>query len=345
MDRRAFLIAAGGVALFARRAPGRERARSRLGIAVYALGNRIRARPAEGLDDPLEFLQRCRDLGAGGVQIALGVRDDASAARLRERAEADGMFVEGIVKLPAGRSELERFEAEMRTAARAGARVARTVLTPGRRYEKYRDAEEFRAALRRGRESLEAAEPLAAKHGVRIAVENHNDQRVEERLEILRALSSEHVGACVDPANAFSLLEDPVRVAEAYAPFALSVHLKDLAVREHPDGFLEADVALGDGIVDLPKVVRVLREAKPEVRFQLETIAKEPHLVPCLTDAYWDLLGSAPARDLAATLRAVRARAAAQLPPFEELSVEERIEREEAMVRRSLAYAGERLGL
>ena len=280
-------------------------------FCVYSLGNRIRAkRDGEaGLEDPLAFLEHCASVGSGGVQISLGAKDDAYSAGLRARAEALGMFVEGISKLPSGKKDLERFGAEMRAAAGCGATVVRVVLIPGRRYEKYATLAEFEDAFRRGRESLELAEPVAAKHRVRLAVENHNDQRIEDRVALLRSLSSEWIGACVDPANGLSLLEDPVAVARAHAPWVACVHLKDLVIREHADGFAQTDVALGEGILDLQAIVSVLREARPEVRFSLETITKEPHVVPCLTEAYWSVVGRVPARELASVLSLVRAKA------------------------------------
>ena len=52
---------------------------------------------------------------------ASGSCDDAAADALRERARAASMYLEGIVSLPRDQADLERFEAEIRTAKRAGA--------------------------------------------------------------------------------------------------------------------------------------------------------------------------------------------------------------------------------
>ena len=195
---------------------------TRLGIVVYCLGHRTQAlreqQPSRDLSDPLALLEHCRQLGAGGVQLSLGVRDQAYTRALREKAEQYGMFIEGIVSPPGGPAELERFDAQLATAQRAGASVVRTVILPGRRYEFFDSAGKFREYAERGRRALELAEPVAAKYQLRLAVENHKDQRVPERLELLRRLSSPWIGACVDVGNSFALLEDPLSVIEAYAP-------------------------------------------------------------------------------------------------------------------------------
>jgi len=320
-----------------------------LGVCVYSLGIRRRAARARGaeadLADPVRFLEYCRGLGAGGVQLPLGTKDEAYTAELRRRAEDCRMFVEGIAGLPRDRADIERFEVEVRTAKRAGADVIRVVIIPGRRYERFDSADAFRKLAAQGLRSLELAEPVAARHGVRLAVENHKDQRVGERLALLERIGSEHVGACVDVGNSFALLEDPAEVVGAYAPWALSVHLKDQAVAEYDEGFLFADVPLGEGFLDLAKMIETLRTANPQARFSLEMITRDPLAVPCLTEKYWATLADVSGRELARTLRVVRAEARARLPRVSDLPLEEQVAREEENVRKCLAYARRHLGL
>jgi sugar phosphate isomerase/epimerase len=320
-----------------------------LGVCIYCLGIRSRAERQRGgradFSDPLTFLEYCHRLGAGGIQLPLNTKDEAYCAKLGGEAEKHGMFVEGILGLPNDRAGLERFEAEVRTAKQAGAKVIRVVMIPGRRYERFDSVEEFRKLARRGLESLQLAEPVAARHQVRLAVENHKDQRIPERLEMLKRISSEYVGTCVDTGNSFALLEDPLEVVEAYAPWAFSVHLKDQAVREYDDGFLFADVPLGEGFLDLARMVRILRGARPEVRFSLELITRDPLEVPCLTEKYWATFADVPGRDLARTLRIVRQSACERLPHVNDRPLDEQVKLEEENVTKCLAYARDHLGL
>jgi sugar phosphate isomerase/epimerase len=331
-----------------RASPG-EGERKRLGVAQYSYHVRLaadRAGGKAGLTDPLAFLEHCHKLGAGGVQVSIGARARAYTAELRDKARSYGMYVEGSVRLPQDRGDVGRFDAEVRAAREAGAAVLRTAMLSGRRYETFATAGAFRKWADQSWQSLALAEPVVARHDVRLAVENHKDWRAAELAGLLKRLGSRHVGACVDTGNNMALLEDPLEVVEALAPWAYSTHLKDMAVAECEEGFLLAEVSLGEGILDLPKVVAVLRRARPEVQFNLEMITRDPLKVPCLTDKYWATFESLPGRDLARALALARKRAPRRpLPRVSRLSTEQRLAAEEDNVRRSLAYARKHLGL
>ncbi len=305
------------------------RSRSKVGLVIYTQNLRqaaLRARDRQdNLFEPLRFLEHCHELGAGGIQVPLGARDAAEMRRLRERAEQLDMFVEGIVNPPRDEADVERFEAEIRAAAAAGALAVRTVILPGRRYEFFDSLDHFHQFLARGRRSLELAAPVVQRHRVPLAVENHKDQRVDERVELLRSIGCEFVGACVDMGNNLALLEEPVEVVEKLAPWALSVHLKDQAVQEYEDGFLLSDVPLGGGCLDLKKMTDILLAAKPKVRFSLELITRDALKVPCLTDKYWATFPDLPGRDLARTLRRVRQHRSDSLPQVSSLPADEQV--------------------
>jgi 3-oxoisoapionate decarboxylase len=329
--------------------PPADAARQRLGVVAYSFSIRLAAdRDAgtPGLADPLAFVEHCHRLGAGGVQVGLGERDRDYVSRLRDKLEAHRMYLEGVVRLPKDRADVDRFAAEVRTAKEAGAAVLRTVLSNGRRYETFDSAAAFRQWREQADASLALAEPVVARHDLRLAVENHKDLRSGEMADLLKRLDSRHVGVCVDTGNNMALLEDPLAVVQALAPWAYSVHLKDMAVAEYDGGFLLAEVPLGEGLLDLKKVVAVLWGARPEVRFNLEMITRDPLKVPCLTEKYWATFDGVPGRDLARTLAMVRSRKKTeQLPAISGLSRERQLAVEEDNVRKCLAYAREHLEL
>lgn len=280
------------------------------------------------------------------MQFPLGVRDEKDMAQLRQTAEKHNLHIEATFDLPRDRSGLELLGKRILTARAAGAQLARVVLFPGLRDESFTSAETFARASRQALLSLQLAEPIAARHHFRLAVENHKDQRVTERLTLLKRLSSEYVGACVDVGNNFSLCEDPLEVVRALAPWAFTVHLKDQAVREYQDGFLFADAALGRGFLDLPAMVRLLRQAHPGVRFYLEVITRDPLRVPVLTPGYWATMPEIPAADLARTLRTVKSNAARDpFPTLDSLNPEAQIAWETRNIQTSLAYARDHLSL
>lgn len=343
MNRREFVaagaaLAAGAVGRAAAEPPAAPP--SGLGMLLYSYGIRARAERAAGFAEPAKFLEFCRSRGAAGVQLPLGVRTEAEAAAIRRAADRVGMTVEGIVRPPGSDREAERFAAELATAKACGAEVLRTVMLGGRRYEEFSKADDYPAFARRAEESLRRAEPLAAKAKVTLAVENHKDFRTDELIDLLRRLSSERLGVCVDTGNNLALLEDPAATVAALAPLARTVHLKDIGLEDAPDGFRMTEVPLGRGVFDLPAMVAALRKGNPKVRFHLEMITRDPLSIPCLTDKYWATLERVPGRDLARTLALVRKAAGKEpLPRFTGRTPEQQAEFEDRNVRESLAFA------
>ncbi len=321
----------------------------RLGIAHFSYNIRLGAersgRVKGQLADPVNFLEHCHKVGAGGVQMSIGIRDREYIRKLRRSAEAYDMFIEGSAGLPRTELDVEKFDATVQTVREAGGAVIRVAIG-GRRYEQFDKAEQFKAFSGRTIKSLRLAEPVAARHRMRLAIENHKDWRIEQMLDMLGSIDSEYVGVCVDTGNSFALLEDPMAVVEAYAPYGFSVHLKDMAVAEYEDGFLLADAVLGEGILDLARMVKILRKARPEIQFSLEMATRDPLKVPCLTEKYWVTFEDVPGSDLARTLKYVRANESReQLPKVNHLPLDELVKLEEQNIKRSLAFAREHLDL
>jgi 3-oxoisoapionate decarboxylase len=329
-------------------APGtslvRERASNSLGLVIHSFpartaGDRDR-RPEDRFADPIRFLGYARSLGAGGVQVAIGAREDTYADDLRARVEAASMDLEGIASLPRDEGDVARFEAEIRTAKRAGAAIVRTAMLSGRRYETFDSLAAFRQFADRAANSLSMAAPIVARHGVRLAVENHKDLRADELIALLKKLGSDHVGVCVDTGNSMALLEDPIDTVEALAPRAITTHIKDMGVEEYDRGFRIAEVPLGAGVLDLPRIVKTLRAAHPEIHLNLEMITRDPLDIPCLGDRYWSTFPDLPGRHLARILSYVRAHPPSRpLPRVAQLGREERLRVEDENILRCLAYA------
>ncbi len=348
----ATLSSAGSALLFGTAAavPGESAVpRTKMGIVTYAFGihqkNQWSGRH-QSMAPALALLEESHSLGAAGIQTDLGAQDAPQADQLRRLAESYGMYVETSISPPKTAEDVDRFAESVRIAQAAGATLARTVILPGRRYEQFKSLNEFRRHEQQGIQSLRWAEPVLARHRFRLAVENHKDQRIAEKLDMIKRLNSEFIGLCVDVGNSFTLLEDPLETARAYAPWAFTVHFKDQAVREKTDGFWFADVPLGEGFLDLPGLVKILHDAKPEIHLNLELITRDPLDVPILKDEFWVSMPDTPARDLARVLRVIKTQASpkpfatvSQLPPDQQLALEL------SNVRKSLTYAREHLGL
>jgi sugar phosphate isomerase/epimerase len=326
--------------------PREKKSATGLGLVLESYVIRARVERSNGFTDPLKFLAFCHERGAAGVQLPIGVRDSDYRKKLHARLGESGMYLEGSIRMPKDKADAERFEEEMHTAKEAGATVVRTVMLGGRRYETFKKAEEFSAFKERSWRSLQLAEPIVARLKMRLAVENHKDYRAAELVDVMRRLASERVGVTVDTGNNMALLDDPMETVKALAPYAFSCHLKDMAVEERADGFLLAEVPLGEGFLDLPAIVQTLRQAHPEVRLNLEMMTRDPLVIPCLTDGYWATFGDVAGRDLARTLSMVRKHARKErLPKITSLGQAEQLDTEERNVRQSFRYAREKLGL
>jgi 3-oxoisoapionate decarboxylase len=340
-NRREWLVASAGavVGLTARADGPVATARPRMGVVIHSYGFRR-------FSDPLEFLGYCATIGAGGAQTAIGVRADAYADKLLELAAKHKVYLEGSIGFPRDKDDLERFSAEVRTAKRCGAKLFRTVMSSGRRYEVFDSAEAFRAFHERAKRGLGLARPVVEKHEIRMAIENHKDLQAPDLAELIKKVDSPWVGVCLDTGNNIALLEKPEETVEALAPFAFTTHMKDMGVEEYADGFLLAEVPFGHGFLDLAAICGAVRKAKPDATFNIEMMTRDPLKVPCLTPKYWATLEqTVPARRLAEMLALVKAKAPKKpLPRISQLPKEEQIKREDENVRECLRYAREKLG-
>ena len=323
--------------------------RTKLGVDDFSYNIRNRAEKAgytpKVTQDPLTFLKYCHSIGAGGLQCAIGKRDRAYTKELRAFVEDNDLFIEDSVGL-GGRVNLERFEAGVISAKAAGARAIRG-FCGGRRYEQFDKRQQFDEFANRSWNNIESVAPIVEKYQIPLAIENHKDWRIGHMLKMLKKIDSEYVGVCIDTNNSFALLEDPMDLVEAYAPWAHAVHLKDMVVCEYEDGFLLADVAFGEGTLDLPRIVEIIRKARPGIKFSVEMSTRNPLKVPCLGEKYWATLGDVPGVNLARTLRYVRTHASDKdtLPNIDNLSVDEQVKLEDQNVKKCLRYAAEHLNL
>ncbi len=125
-SRRSAIVSGLGSLLGARlMAAEHDRPTTSLGLCQYcgSLARELARKESESHDlfQPEHFFTHARALGAGGYQVSFGVLQPRRAAALRDQAESAGMYVEGMVKAPKHQSDLERFDAEMKSAAAVGA--------------------------------------------------------------------------------------------------------------------------------------------------------------------------------------------------------------------------------
>ncbi|MGA2589233.1 MAG: sugar phosphate isomerase/epimerase family protein [Bryobacteraceae bacterium] len=342
MNRRTFLNRGAllGTAAMAAAAPARAAPpHSKMGIAATSYLSF--AKPI----DTLEFLEHANVLGAGGIQMHLAYHEAGYAHKLRARAEQLGMYFEAMASLPE-KDDSAAFEQTAVAAKEAGARAIRVNCLPGRRYENFTHLADWQRAVARSRAALDVALRIVERLQVPLAIENHKDFTAGEMAALMKEKSSRWLGVCLDTGNNIALLDDPIEAVEALAPYALATHVKDMGVEAYPDGFLLSEMPLGEGMLDMRRIVDTIHKARPETRFTLEMITRDPLKVPCLTDKYWATFPERRERYLARALRMVREQQGRQpLPVVSGLPREAQLRLEEDNVKQSLSYARGRLGL
>ena len=104
---------------------------------------------------------------------------------------------------------------------------------------------------------------------------------------------------------------------------------------------------LGDGVVAAVGDDEVdLRQDRPDLRFSLEMITRDPLRIPCLTQDYWETLFEFPMTRTRPARDYVRERySKSPLPRITQLADAGQLSREDENVVASLRYARERLGL
>jgi 3-oxoisoapionate decarboxylase len=353
--RRGFLRTLGAAALGL--AAGAKRALAgpgRYGIAYTSFAVRLqRGRDLiRGAGEPAlpadAFVDLCRSFAADGCQLdvsQLASNEPSYLDGLKRRLVEAGLFVELSVGAPVLEDE-ERLAATAEVASRLGATRLRVALLNGRRYEDFRTREAWREFADHWRRALPRAKAVLERHRLAVGIENHKDWRADELVDLIRSVDSPFLGACIDFGNNLSLLEDPLATVTKLAPYAVTTHLKDMAVRPYDRGFEMSEVPLGTGICPLAKMVAVIRASRPEAPLILEMITRDPLKIPCHDDVYW---ATYPKRDeaLLEGFRAtVLARAQAQpLPRVSGLGLEAMVAAEDENVRLSTTFARQTLGL
>jgi len=215
-----------------------------------------------------DFLQRARQLQVDGVSLESCFVTNKDPGYLREiKAVLDEFGLDRVWAwghpdgLEGGRNREAYREmiASLDQAARIGAGVMRVVGSSLRfRHEPHEP--QLAALTEMFREAVKAAQD----HGIRLAVENHIDFTADEILRLLADVGSPYLGLNFDTGNFLRLLDDPVKAMKKLAPFVLATHVKDLKPQNGApadEWFFFSSTPVGEGLVDIERLVRLLDEA------------------------------------------------------------------------------------
>jgi sugar phosphate isomerase/epimerase len=214
-----------------------------------------------------DFLKRAKELGVDGVSLEScfiqsfdegylkelkGKLDDYGFDRVWAWGHPDG--------LEGGKNEpmLDEMIEHISYAKIIGAPVMRTVGSSllfrfephGPQLEKL--AEMFKKAVK-----------VAEELDIKLAVENHLDYGYDEYLALLEEVDSEYLGLTFDTGNFIRLLDEPVKGMEKLGKYVYATHIKDLKITPGAaadEWFFFSSVAVGDGYVNVPELVKMLQD-------------------------------------------------------------------------------------
>ena len=340
MTRRDILKTAGSAtaAFTMERAFGQAMPLKNLGVAPAGLP--VRSRAGRGGTIKFDYVEHCRNLGVGVVEVRTVAPEEAQS--FRKKMEQYHMRAIGNVPLPRDEAGLPAFDAAIKAAKEAGIIGNRAAMT-GRRYEDFDSFEAFKANFDRCRHIVQISEPILRKHQMPLWLENHKGWRSAEQAAWLRKLGSEWVGVHFDFGNNVSLCEDPMETLKNLLPFTHACHIKDMAVQPYEEGFLLSEVPLGEGFLDIKGMTAILQRKNPNIPLDLEMITRDPLKIPIYTKKYWatfdDTYSPLPGRDVARIMEIVQKNSAKTLPKTGGLAPEAALKLEDECINKSIAWA------
>ena len=231
--------------------------------------------------DPLQLLDQAVEYGFEGVALSGKglLEDEAYRQQVIEKAQEYNLYIElggaGIDTALSGKSKeelLDEWKSLFPIAVEVGSRILSTGVGTwpwkGRLFkEKGRTlSDQIQGAI----EMLCELRRMAQDYGVTVTIHT-SFLTASEYLHIMEKVDSRYVGLCLDTANSFLVLEDPVDFARQLLPYVRATHFKDSCVYLQEEGMdWLGGCPLGRGLVDLPYIVGMLYEANPEVNLSIE---------------------------------------------------------------------------
>ena len=250
----------------------------RLGLDVFSLRS-------QGLS-AIELLEFCADRGVGVVHFSeprlLGAAGAAALRDVRVCAQELGIALEAgmlsiaggatIFNIAAGPAEVQLAQA-IDLAAALGSPIVRCVVGTFRDRAQTGGPGDIDARVGEAIAAIGAVRTRALDAGLKIAVENHaGDLQSRELKALVEEAGTDLVGVCLDAGNAFWAMEDALAALETLAPYVLTSHTRDTAVRATESGAEVAWTRMGEGNIGIEAYLDRFRALCPGKPVMLEVI-------------------------------------------------------------------------
>jgi sugar phosphate isomerase/epimerase len=269
-------------------------------LGIQAVGTpRANPRPA-GLEG---YIALATEIGAKSLELWEGWTGKMSDTELN----ALGARLRGLGMEPIGSSGLQTadFANSIRIAHHVGAKLMRFALTPVLCGDRSAAGSRWTELVDNTWTRLRQLAPMAAGHGLTIAIENHQDFTSRELVRFCEEVGP-NVGIVFDTANSFPVAESPLDFARVIAPHVRYLHLKDYNVQFTAEGYRLVRCPSGDGAVPFKDIVEILAEHHETMLAAIEIGALEARHVRLFTPDWWRGYDPIEAPQLAAALLAAQ---------------------------------------
>jgi len=269
-------------------------------LGIQAVGTpRANPRPA-GLEG---YIALATEIGARSLELWEGWTGKMSDTEL----DTLGARLRGLGMEPIGSSGLQTadFANSIRIAHHLGAKVMRFALTPVLCGDRSAAGSRWTELVDNTWTRLRQLAPMAAGHGLTIAIENHQDFTSRELVRFCEEVGP-NVGIVFDTANSFPVAESPLDFARVIAPHVRYLHLKDYNVQFTAEGYRLVRCPSGDGAVPFKDIVEILAEHHETMLAAIEIGALEARHVRLFTPDWWRGYDPIEAPQLAAALLAAQ---------------------------------------
>ena len=234
---------------------------------------------------PLEVLKWARDHGAEGVQFS-GLQaedsekvDEAYLKDCASYARENDLYLEwgGGQHIPFDTRTWKRkdiFSNNRKMAEQAsilGTNIVRSCSGGLMRWMEESPMTE--TILEETAKNLIDQRQMLRDHNVILAIETHFEfttfelNRVFEKCD---ADPGDYLGICLDTMNLLTMLEDPVQATQRILPWVVSTHMKDGGVILNREGMVTFPAEIGQGVIDLQKIVDFLSLSEKKIRLSIE---------------------------------------------------------------------------
>jgi sugar phosphate isomerase/epimerase len=301
----------------------------------------------------IELMDRAVALGLSGIEVPLTSRVPSFEGRVVEleasKNDLGAALRERNLRVVADYGvivdmDAEDFQQYLRTAHRLGATVVRATLSNVLCGDRRKCAGGWPALLEACAARLREVLPTAEELRIAIAVENHQDATTDDLLRLAdMAGNSSAFGITLDTGNPLAMAEDPVKAACQLAHLIRHLHLKDYTIHFAPEGYRLVRCAAGDGVIDFPAILAIVKANGHAVLPGIEIAAQATRTIPFLDRGWWSTYPPRDATGLLGPLQILWSKGRPADEPYSSAwergaTGEEVIAEEWALVERSVQY-------